>query len=103
MNTIIPNITTIITKAPPADIAQSISLGEGESLVNIGEEENPFYAYSEGESIYKKNYLLGEYRTVVIVFEGKVVISPYDEKGIKETESVALTAGEKSERTGEIK
>jgi hypothetical protein len=52
---------------------------------------------------YLKSYAAGKYRTVVIVFEGRVVFSPYDEEGIKEKETVALTAGQQTSQTGEVK
>ena len=52
---------------------------------------------------YKKYYKKGKYRTVVIVIEGKVVMAPYDEKGVKEEGSKTLTDGDSSQQEGEVK
>ena len=46
---------------------------------------------------------MGRYRTVVIVFEGKVVAASYDEEGPKFEEGTVLTAGQKTSQEGEIK
>ncbi|MFH0764489.1 MAG: GLUG motif-containing protein, partial [Candidatus Omnitrophota bacterium] len=51
---------------------------------------------------YEKPYLPGKYRTVVIVFEGKVVVAPYDEKGPRYDEGIVLTEGGKALQEGEI-
>jgi len=82
---------------PPEDPDENVSLGGGEDLVNVNFEEG------EGERKYKKLYAAGKYRTVVIVFEGKVIVCPYDETGIKCEGGKYLTDGEKTEYEGEIK
>ena len=86
----------IPTPEPPspefnADAAQSISLGD--NLMNIPEDD----------ALYKKKYAKGKYRTVVIVFEGRVVVSPYDEKGVKKEETVTLTGGQTTIKEGAVK
>jgi hypothetical protein len=58
--------------------------------------------YEEGEK-YKKRYPRGKYRTTVIVFEGRVVVAPYDERGARYEEGMILTGGEKITIEGEIK
>jgi hypothetical protein len=50
--------------------------------------------YEEGEKL-KKRYPKGKYRTTVIVFEGRVVVAPYDEYGVKYDEATVLTGGQK--------
>ncbi|MFC1804862.1 filamentous hemagglutinin N-terminal domain-containing protein, partial [Candidatus Omnitrophota bacterium] len=64
-------------------------------------EEHTFLSlsYEEGEKL-KKRYPRGKYRTIVIVYEGRVVVSPYDEKGIKEAEAVTLTDGQQTAQEG---
>jgi hypothetical protein len=94
-------IKNIEIQQPPApepspEVAQNISLGEGKNMVSVPEE-------GEKEDKFKKLYATGKYRTVVIVFEGKVMVSPYDEEGVKEEETVALAAGQSTEQHGEIK
>ncbi|MBU1128492.1 MAG: hypothetical protein KKG95_00285, partial [Candidatus Omnitrophica bacterium] len=60
-------------------------------LVNIADDDER----------WKKKRAKSRYRTVVIVFEGKVVVAPYDEKGIKHEEEVSVNAGETLTVTGE--
>lgn len=55
------------------------------------------------ESLYRKNYVPGRYRTIVIAIKGGVVVSDYDEKGPKIESSVEIAEGQKIIRTGEIK
>jgi len=45
--------------------------------------------YEEEDKKYKKQYVSGKYRTVVIVFEGAVAVAPYNSQGaIKEQEEL---------------
>ena len=44
----------------------------------------------------------GKYRTVVIVFEGKVVVSPYDDEGMKTEDEKVLTSGQKTRQEAEV-
>jgi len=44
---------------------------------------------------YGRCYYPGTYRTNVIVFEGRVIVAPYDKKGPKYEEGILLVAGEK--------
>jgi len=55
----------------------------------------------EGQK-YDKRYASGKYRTVVIVFEGKVLVSPYDDKGPKYEEGQMLTPGQQTSREAQI-
>jgi len=52
---------------------------------------------------YDKWYKEGKYRTVVIVFEGKVVVSDYDKGGARYDDATVLTGGEKTSAEGEVK
>ena len=75
---------------------------EGEEAKE-GKEAGEKSAYEETDEVkYKKLYESGKYRTVVIVFEGRVAVAPYDEKGIKDTDSVFLSAGQKLAQEGEV-
>jgi hypothetical protein len=51
-------------------------------------------ATREEEKKYKKTYKSGKYRTVVIVFEGKVIVAPYSRKGAEYNKGVTLTSGQ---------
>jgi len=62
-----------------------------------------FLFYVEGRKKYIRCYLKGEYRTTVIVFEGKVIVVPYDEKGIKIDKMETITAGQSAVQSGEVK
>ena len=53
--------------------------------------------------MYKKQYASGKYKTVVIVYEGKVAVGPYDEKGAKYDEGTLLTPGQKTTNVSEVK
>jgi len=55
--------------------------------------------YQEEDKKYKKHYTQGKYRTVVIVFEGKVLTAPYSEKGVDEKQGVMVTAGNRVSQT----
>jgi hypothetical protein len=55
--------------------------------------------YQEEDKKYKSRYVQGRYRTVVIVFEGKVVAAPYSEKGVDEKRGVMVTAGNRVSQT----
>jgi hypothetical protein len=74
------------------EAAQSVSLGD--NMVAVPE---------EGAQKFKKDYIMGKYRTIVIVFEGRVLVSPYDEEGAKEDKTVALTAGQTTANEGDVK
>jgi len=52
---------------------------------------------------YKRWYRQGKYKTMVIVFEGKVVTVPYDEKGIKIDKIKTISAGQSVVHSGEVK
>jgi hypothetical protein len=108
----IDTITTIVTPPPPPapeptqPTGEVIALSDGENLVSTEtptEASSTMSSYEEGDDILKKKYTAGKYRTVVIVYEGKVVVNPYDEEGIKENEGVALTAGQKATHEEEVK
>ncbi|MFA5500449.1 MAG: hypothetical protein WC404_05170, partial [Candidatus Omnitrophota bacterium] len=55
--------------------------------------------YHEEDKKYKSRYVQGRYRTVVIVFEGKVLTAPYSEKGVDEKQGVMVTAGNRVSQT----
>jgi hypothetical protein len=55
--------------------------------------------YQEEDKKYKSRYVQGKYRTVVIVFEGKVIAAPYSEKGVDEKRGVMVTAGNRVSQT----
>jgi hypothetical protein len=55
--------------------------------------------YNEEDKKYKRHYKEGRYRTVVIVFEGKVLTAPYSEKGVSEKQGVMVTAGQRVSQT----
>ncbi|MFH0763614.1 MAG: DUF2341 domain-containing protein [Candidatus Omnitrophota bacterium] len=52
---------------------------------------------------YGKYYIAGKYRTVVIVYDGKVTVAPYDDNGPQYDKGKLLTAGQKAAYQGEIK
>jgi hypothetical protein len=58
--------------------------------------------YEEGQ-LKKRLYKKGKYRTTVIVYEGRVLVTPYDEKGLRLDEQVILTDGQSTEQSGEVK
>lgn len=61
-------------------------------------------SWSQDDDLYKKkNYAAGKYKTVVIVYEGKVAVSPYDEKGPNYSEGTMVTPGNETSSEGEIK
>jgi len=64
--------------------------------------KNTSIFYEEAEKL-KKRYPKGKYRTTVIVYEGKVIVCPYDERGIRYEEGVILTGGQKATFEGEVK
>ncbi|MFC1805306.1 beta strand repeat-containing protein, partial [Candidatus Omnitrophota bacterium] len=74
----------------------------------VEEEEHLSYGlkkgldYTEGEK-YSKSYPKGKYRTVVIVFEGCVTVTPYEETGPIEEEAVILTDGQRASQDGFVK
>jgi hypothetical protein len=100
----------------PTFTGEDISIGSGTDLVSSGGEtvstggqetmeaagEESTHAYEEGDKL-KKLYPRGRYRTAVIVFEGVVLVTPYDEMGVKTEGTVTLTAGETTAQTGEVK
>jgi hypothetical protein len=93
-----PPAPPVIPDGPKPDVTPkentSISMSDDlQSVVSVPE---------EGERLNKR-YVTGRYKTVVIVFEGKVVVNPYDEEGVQADKGVALTAGQQSESEGEIK
>ncbi|MCM8800997.1 MAG: filamentous hemagglutinin N-terminal domain-containing protein [Candidatus Omnitrophica bacterium] len=57
----------------------------------------------EDKKYKRKYYLAGKYKTVVIVFEGRVVVAPYDERGIKQGQAKILASQQKIVHTSEIK
>ncbi len=77
----------------------------------VGEEEQYGFDWwkvlrfinNEEEKKYKRWYRQGKYKTTVIVFEGKVVSSPYDEDGVKESKRAVLMPGDKVEQEGEVR
>ena len=66
-----------------------------------GEYDYFIFDYEERNK-WKKHYRRGKYRTVVIVYEGKVVEAPYDENGPQYDESKTLTDGDRTWREGEV-
>ena len=67
-----------------------------------GEEGDPFGPQDEKKK-YKKKYIKGKYRTVVIVFEGRVVACPYGEEGPRFEEGTTLTKGQRTIQEGAVK
>ena len=59
--------------------------------------------YEQGGSKYDLHYKKGKYRTVVILFEGKVVATPYDEQGPKTDKEKVLVGSGRISHSGEIK
>ena len=76
---------------------------ENTSIAMSDDSQSVVSVPEEGEGLLSKKYITGKYKTVVIVFEGKVVVNPYDEKGVQTDKGMALTAGQQSESEGEIK
>jgi hypothetical protein len=66
------------------------------------EEEDPFGPQDKKKK-YKKKYIKGKYRTVVIVFEGRVVACPYDEEGPQFEEGTSLTKGQRTIQEGGVR
>jgi len=68
-----------------------------------GEDENhtdDFSNWDEAKKKYNCNFR-GKYKTVVIVYEGKVAVAPYDENGPKFDDGVMLTPGQETQVTAE--
>jgi len=85
-NPYIPPITP-----PPPEEPDAITIATGRDLVS----------YEEGDNLKKANYYIpGRYRTVVIVFSGRVVVCPYGDADIR---CKVLTDGEQTEQEAEIK
>jgi filamentous hemagglutinin family protein len=55
-----------------------------------------------GKGSYQKCYPVGKYKTVVIVFEGKVVVVPYDEKGPRYEEEMLILPGQRITKEQEV-
>ncbi|MFC1570799.1 beta strand repeat-containing protein, partial [Candidatus Omnitrophota bacterium] len=81
---IIPEPPEPPTPPGPGEVSADIAIGAG--FLNLD--------FEEGKKKYRKWYRGGKYKTTVIVYEGKVVASPYDEDGAKYDEGVTLTNGE---------
>jgi len=101
-----------LNAAAGEDFENNASSDAGENIaikdnpVSTKKEDNcsyNFLSYVEGEKKYKKHYLKGEYRTTVIVFEGRVVVVPYDERGIKIDKIKTISAGQSVVHSGEVK
>ena len=92
----------IIHELPVADITEPPRQPTGE-IIALDDAQNMVSVPEESDKKLKKDYIIGKYRTVVIVFEGRVLVSPYDEEGVKEKEGVALTAGQKATHEEEVK
>ncbi len=59
------------------------------------------WEYEEAKK--KRKYPKGRYKTAVIVYEGVVVVTPYDEAGIHHDRATRLTSGQSVTQIGEIK
>jgi len=85
---------------------QIIAVQESDSETSAGTAEAGFdydnLNYEEGERKFKKHYARGKYKTVVILFEGKVVMTPYDTQGPKEEDTVILLPGQNAIQKGEV-
>jgi hypothetical protein len=94
-----PDPKPILRRKPPEPDSTSSNIANAANpnlVVNVQE-----YSWDE---IYKKSrYVKGKYKTVVIVFEGKVIVSPYNDKGVDNSKGTFLTGGEKINTSGEIK
>jgi hypothetical protein len=76
---------------------------EEETIVNTSNyDKNSNLNYEDNENKYKKQYNSGKYKTTVIVFEGKVVAAPYDEKGARYDQGVSVIGGSKFVNQGMI-
>ena len=90
------------------DTEDPASSGDSTNTTADGTEESADKADISGFRLeevgnqYKKRYTQGKYRTVVIVFEGAVVVSSYDEKGPVVTEEVFLSAGQETSIEGTV-
>ncbi|MCM8790743.1 MAG: hypothetical protein NC938_03475, partial [Candidatus Omnitrophica bacterium] len=92
----IPPIVINPPQPPTPDVVKPMTIGPQISFsVDFVDREEVGKRY--------KNYPRGKYQTTVIVFEGKVAVSPYDEKGIIEDKTVLLTDGKKAVHTGEVR
>jgi len=74
---------------------------------NIDNNNNGFTNNNNGDGSggwerFSKRYPKGKYRTIVIVFEGKVAVGAYDEDGPKYDDGVLLLPGQKAIRDAEI-
>jgi hypothetical protein len=92
-----PNPPDIPVNPPEIEIPEvnpEVSIGDDLwSVVNIDYEA----------ARLKRKYIKGRYITAVIVYEGRVVIWPYDEKGVREEGAEVLNAGQSTTQKGEIK
>ena len=65
-------------------------------LTNMDWEED----YKEGKK--KRKDIKGRYKTAVIVYEGIVMVTPYDENGLHPENAALLTKGQSVTQTGEV-
>ncbi|MCM8826532.1 MAG: hypothetical protein NC904_03345, partial [Candidatus Omnitrophica bacterium] len=82
--------------------------GKVSEMVKEDIEDGSFFIYYEDDGDdekrrYKRYYRPGKYRTSVIVFEGKVIVSPYDEMGPKDEGVRYLNKGDNIKQEGEVK
>jgi hypothetical protein len=52
---------------------------------------------------YKKDYPKGKYKTVIIVYEGRVVVADYNDKGPDYKNATDLPSGNKADVEGDVK
>jgi hypothetical protein len=57
---------------------------------------------SSDKKKYKKGYAPGKYKTVVVVFEGKVLVASYSNKGIDYKNATAVTSGQRAVQKGRV-
>ena len=80
----------------PTPVDPGPGIDDPEEVINI-----TGFWWDEGKRKYAK-FKKGKYRTVVIVFSGRVVVTPYDEMGLRRDDEVSLTAGQRAYQTGTI-
>jgi len=91
--------------SPDPDNSGSITTDPG-SAISIGSDfmATGFQTDDEFAKRYRKSYTPGKYRTIVIVYEGRVAVADYEnEKGPDYQKARSVKGGEKTETSGEVK
>ncbi len=75
---------------PPPAGGSSSSSNAAANIPNVGEQR------------FRRDYEPGDYRTIVVVEEGQVVVIPYTEEGMQYSGSITLLPGQKTTQSAKI-